>query len=237
MIVFAASYAFAILFTFAGVSAIAHQERRRETTRPNDRAQQQNTSQRRTEAHRGDFSALAAGSIEGKAPMYEDGDTAPALPMWAAPDRTPSVRVGSDRSTFVAAPRVVQAPTIDATPTNIEGVWQPSAHVAETGTPIHRALATVIRAAPIMLLMAIVSVPIAWYIESGWMLGIAIVGLCTLIGYLAVLYIDLSWNSPGSIEAKRISAAYRLRRMELKQSHELRRAIVEAWLERQEKDV
>lgn len=169
-------------------------------------------------------------------PFDSQPDDRPSLPMWATtPDRSPSVQTGGSRNTFVPAPRVLQAPTIDAAPTDIAGVWQPSAHVAETGTPLHRAYATVIRAAPIMLLMAIVAVPIAWYVESGWMLGVAIVGLCTLIGYLGVLYIDLSWNSPGSTEAKRISAAYRLRRMELKQSHELRRAIVEAWLERQEK--
>lgn len=163
-------------------------------------------------------------------PFDDEPEDRPALSMWAV-DRTPVVSKAP--STYVPAQRERQLPAhvVDAQPTDIAGVWQPSAAVTETGTPVHRALATVIRAAPIMVLAVLVGVPIAWYVESGWMMGLAIVGGMMLLGYMAVLYVDLSWNSPGSTEAKRISAAFKLKRMELKNSHELRRAIVEAYLE------
>lgn len=164
--------------------------------------------------------------------MYEEDDERQTLPIWGTIDRAPVVSK-IPHSTYVPARRDAALPAhlIDTQPTDIAGVWTPSAAVTETGTPVHRALATVIRAAPIMLLMAIVAVPLAWYIESGWMLGLGIVGGLMLLGYLAVLWVDLSWNSPGSTEAKRISAAYRLKRMELKNGHELRRMIVEAYLD------
>lgn len=167
--------------------------------------------------------------------MYEDDDETPTLPMWGTIDRAPVVSK-IPHSTYVPARRDAALPAhlIDTQPTDIAGVWTPSAAVTETGTPVHRALATVIRAAPIMVLAAIVAVPLAWYVESGWMLGLGIVGGGMLTGYLAVLWVDLSWNSPGSTEAKRIGAAYKLKRMELRNSHELRRAIVEAYIRNME---
>lgn len=57
--------AVAVLFPFVGIAAISRQERRRAATRPIDRAQQDNPPQPALAAHIGDFSALAAGSIEG----------------------------------------------------------------------------------------------------------------------------------------------------------------------------
>jgi hypothetical protein len=160
------------------------------------------------------------------------------LPMWGTiepHEREPIVTHSPTRHTRSIMFRDrTPAPVIEAAPTDISGVWQPSAAVTETGTPVHRAFATVIRAAPIMVLMAIVAIPLAWFVESGWMLGLGIVALLTLAGYLMVLWVDLSWNSPGSTEAKRINAAYRLKRMELRNSHELRRAIVEAYIEHME---
>lgn len=163
-----------------------------------------------------------------------------SLPMWGTvepSERAPSVMHSPTKHSahYIVRDRP-QMPVIDATPTDIAGVWAPSAAVTETGTPVHRAYATVIRATPIMVLMALVAIPLAWFLESGWMLGLAIVGGLMLFGYLGTLYIDLSWNSPGSTEAKRISAAYRLKRMELKNSHELRRAIVESYLAHLEGD-
>lgn len=168
-------------------------------------------------------------------PFDAEEDDRPALSMWAV-DRAPVVSKAP--STYVPARRERQLPAhvIDAQPTDIAGVWTPSAAVTETGTPVHRAMATVLRATPIMVLMAIVAIPLAWYVESGWMLGLAIVGGLMLLGYMAVLWVDLSWNSPGSTEAKRISAAYRLKKMELKNSHELRRALIEAFIDHWSKE-
>ena len=132
---------------------------------------------------------------------------------------------------FVApAPRTPELRDIEGSSVDVSGIWSPSAHVAETGTPLHRALATVVRSAPIMVLMAVVAAPIAWFLQSGWMLGLAIVGCCALAGYLAVLYLDLMHNSPGSTERHRINAATSIKRLELVQKHELRRTIVEAYL-------
>lgn len=160
---------------------------------------------------------------------------ADTLPMWGtveAPEREPVVHHSPTRYTHTVMMRDrAPAPIIETAPTDISGVWQPSAAVTETGTPVHRAYATVIRATPIMMLMAILGVPVAWFVGWDWILAAAIIAGMTLMGYMAVLWVDLSWNSPGSTEAKRISAAYRLKRMELKNSHELRRAIVEAYID------
>ena len=156
-----------------------------------------------------------------------------SLPMWGVEEsHEPSVMHGATRNTAqVRVYREQAAPIVEGTPTDIAGVWTPSAAVTETGTPVHRAMATLLRAAPIMALMAALGVPVALWVQSDWLIGIAIVVALPLAGYMAVMWMDLSWNSPGSTEAKRISAAYRLKRMELKNSHELRRALVEAWIE------
>jgi hypothetical protein len=163
------------------------------------------------------------------------------LPMWGDSTQEPSYRVGKGRANYVAAPvyrQQMAAPVIDAEPTDVSGVWSSrSATMQEVGTPVHRALATLIRSTPIVVLLAILGIPTTWLVGWDWMLAVGIVGGFALVGSLGVLLIDLSWNAPGSTERHRVNKAYQLKRMELQQNHELRRDIVNAYLaslERQE---
>ncbi len=151
-------------------------------------------------------------------------------------ERERSYQVGALReSNFVAAPRPYHqppAPVIDAEPTDVSGVWASrSATVQEVGTPVHRALATLIRSAPIVVLLAILGIPTTWLVGWDWMLAVAIVGGFALIGFMGVLLIDLSWNAPGSTERHRINKAYQIKRQEMQHSHELRRDIVNAYID------
>ena len=85
----------------------------------------------------------------------------------------------------------------------------------------------------IVVLLIVLGIPATWLLVGAWdwMLGIGIMGGFGLIGILGVTFLDLQWNSPSSTERHRIDRAYSLKRQELKQTHELRRAIVESYLD------
>lgn len=166
-------------------------------------------------------------------PFEEDeGDT---LPMWSN-DRAPSYTVGNRRDTFVPAPRErlqVPAELLDAQQTDISGVWAVrSATVEEVGKPQDRAIATLIRAAPIVVILALLGVPLTWVALGGWdwIWGLTFIGVMALLGILAVTLMDLQWNSPSSTEVRRIDRAYQLKREEQRHRHDERRAIIDAFL-------
>lgn len=184
--------------------------------------------------------------MKGGASMAEpfDDDT-PALPMWASIEREASYTKADAHSRYVAPYQrrdVPAAPVIDIESFDVGGVWDSrSATVQEVGTPVHRAVATLIRSAPVVVLMMLLGIPLARFVWGGWdwWFGIATVGCLGLAGTLGVLLIDLSWNAPGSTERHRINKAHDLKRMQLRQNHELRRDIVDAYLdqlERKEKE-
>lgn len=169
--------------------------------------------------------------------MYEPFEDEPdTLPMWGRVDRTPVTQKGATSSTFVAparARRVLQTPMIDAPIVDTAAAWASTPTVQEVGTPIHRATATLIRSAPVVLLLIVLGAPVAWFSlgEWDWFWAAAIMAGFGLIGTLGVLWLDLTWNSPSSTERHRIDRAFSLKRQELKQTHELRRAIVEAYID------
>ena len=113
---------------------------------------------------------------------------------------------------------------------DVERVWTPAESVSEVGTPVHRALATAIRAAPLIVLLLPASLAAVWLLEvSAWWI-IPLWGAAGIAAYLCVVWLDLVHNSPASTERHRINRAAALKGLELRQAHELRRSIVEAYL-------
>lgn len=172
-------------------------------------------------------------------PFEPEGEerTTPTLPMWGTIDRTPVVSKARS-SNYVPAPRprqTIAAPVIDAPIVDTAAAWESRPSVIETGTPIHRSIATLIRATPVVLLLAVLGLPAAWYLtpeDWDWrILAICFVAGFALIGYLIIVLWDLEHNSPSSTERHRIDRAFSLKRQELRQTHELRRAIVESYLD------
>ena len=168
-----------------------------------------------------------------------DEDERSTLPMWGTvePDRAPIVTHSPTRHTTRVLMKDPPAmPMIEAPVVDTAGAWESKPTVQEIGTPVHRALATLIRSSPVVLLLIVLGIPAAWYVGGGWdwWLAIAIMGGFGLIGTLGVLWLDLTWNSPSSTERHRVDKAYLLKRQELRQTHELRRAIVEAYLDTME---
>lgn len=161
------------------------------------------------------------------------------------PDLRPVVEVGRPTSgplsdSWVPAKRVtgeivpveLQPPAV----VDVERAWQPLPTATEVGTPQGRAVATVIRAAPLVLLLFPATLALVWLLEvSAWWL-FPLWALSGLAAYLAVVYMDLIHNSPASTERHRIDQAARVKMTELKQVHELRRMVVEAYLRRLDKE-
>jgi hypothetical protein len=153
-----------------------------------------------------------------------------SLPMWVK-----SAKASKFVEPLRESPSML-APHIDAPIVDVAGAWDSKPTVQEIGTPVHRSVATLIRSAPVVVFLVVLGVPLAWWVNDGWdwVLGVAIMGGLGLIGTLGVLLLDLQYNSPSSTERHRIDKAAALKRQELKQTHELRRAVIEAWIERME---
>ena len=110
-------------------------------------------------------------------------------------------------------------------------VWQRSSDsVSEVGTPVHRATATVIRAAPLIVLLFPATLALVWLLDvSGWWI-LPLWGGAAIAAYLAIVLMDLQHNSPSATERHRINRAAQVETLKAKQAHELRRTIVEAYL-------
>lgn len=128
------------------------------------------------------------------------------------------------------APR---APQWDAAPIDVTPVWQPGAGtVSEIGRPTDRAWATILRAAPVWLFAGPLCVAAVYLLDiRPWGWTVPIWAGVSLVAHLLIVWVDLAWNSPGSVERHRVNAAARLKRTELQHAQELRRAIVEAYLD------
>lgn len=158
------------------------------------------------------------------------------------PDSGPVYVKGKSHGEFVAASsntevdrRVTVHPPVllQAAPpavVNVEPVWTPAETVREVGTPVSRAFATLLRAAPLVALLLPVSMGLLWLLDAGWAWLLPLWGTASIAGYLAVVWVDLTFNAPSATERHRITTAANLKRLELRQAHELRRAIVEAYL-------
>ena len=141
-----------------------------------------------------------------------------AVSRW---DGAPLERVAGDIVRGVAEPPA-QADTAEA--------WRPQPTVKEIGTPVHRATATVIRAAPLIVLLFPATLALVWLLDvSGWWI-LPLWGGAAIAAYLAIVLMDLQHNSPSATERHRINRAAQVETLKAKQAHELRRTIVEAYL-------
>ena len=142
-----------------------------------------------------------------------------AVSRW---DGAPLERVAGEIVRGVAEPPAV----VDA-----GHVWQRAGDsVSEVGTPVHRALATLVRAAPLIVLLFPATLALVWLLEvSGWWILPMWAGL-GIAAYLAIVLMDLQHNSPSATERHRINKAAQVETLKAKQAHELRRTIVEAYL-------
>lgn len=113
---------------------------------------------------------------------------------------------------------------------NTDDAWRSPDSTAEVGSPANRAMATVIRGAPLLLLAIPAAVALAWLLGAGWAWGVAFFAGLAVAGYLLIVLLDLQHNSPFSTERHRINKAAELKRQELRDAHELKRAIVESYL-------
>lgn len=113
----------------------------------------------------------------------------------------------------------------------VEDAWtKPAESSVEIGTPVNRAIATLLRALPVILLLLPASLAAIWAFDvSAWWI-LPLWALSGIAAYLAIALWDLQYNSPNATERHRINKAAELRKIELRQAHELRRAIVEACL-------
>lgn len=152
--------------------------------------------------------------------------------------RTPSYSVGPVRApAYVAPARPFDAPQWDASPVDVTPVWQPgTGTVSEVGRPTDRAWATILRAAPVWLFAGPLCVAAVYLLDiRPWGWTVPIWAGVSLVAHLLIVWVDLAWNSPGSVERHRVNAAARLKRTELQHAQELRRAIVEAYLDHLER--
>jgi hypothetical protein len=121
---------------------------------------------------------------------------------------------------------VAEPPAEDAT----AEAWRPLPSVKEVGTPQGRAVATLIRAAPLVVLLFPATLALIWFLDvSGWWILPLWAGL-GISAYLAVVWLDLVHNSPASTERHRVNQAARVKLAELKMNHELRREIVRSFI-------
>lgn len=158
------------------------------------------------------------------------------VPASGEPDRAPVVTHGPPRERVIMRD-YPQAPSWDMAPVVIDQVWTPATgQVQEIGTPVSRALATILRALPIVVLLLPITAAGCWWLGVLFYEWVLIFAGSGLAAYLFTVWLDLSHNSPGSVERHRINAAAGLKRLELLQGHELRRAALESYLEALERD-
>lgn len=122
----------------------------------------------------------------------------------------------------------------DDAPPATGDAWRPQPTVREVGTPTHRALATLIRAAPLIVLALPVSVGLVWALGTWWGWLLPLWGLISVAAYLCLVLLDLTYNAPSATERHRINKAAQVETLKLRQAHELKRAVVEAWLKHME---
>ena len=115
-------------------------------------------------------------------------------------------------------------------------VWQPSESVREETNAVDRSVGLLIRQVPmfvIWLILAAVAGLIAWYVLPGWasfIFGLAVLGVLSAASFLIMDRTERDYSGSG-LERHRINRAAELKRLELKQAHELKRAALNAYLD------
>lgn len=131
-----------------------------------------------------------------------------------------------------------------ATPTSGDmDIWRPSGAIHETTTATDRATGLLIRQLPlaaVWLILAIAAALAAWQFASisgaaAALFGLTVFGGCCAATFIAFDRQERDYSGAG-LERHRINRAAELKRLELKQAHELKRDALNAYLRHLERD-
>lgn len=115
-------------------------------------------------------------------------------------------------------------------------VWQPGAAVDERTSAVDRSLGLLLRQLPLSIvwvILALTAALVAWYVLPGWgafIFGLAIFGMLSAGSFILFDRQERDYSGSG-LERHRINRAAELKRLELKQAHELKRAALDAYLD------
>ena len=115
-------------------------------------------------------------------------------------------------------------------------VWQPSESVREETSAVDRSVGLLIRQVPmfvVWLILSFVAGLVAWYVLPGWgafIFGLAVLGVLSAASFLIMDRTERDYSGSG-LERHRINRAAELKRLELRQAHELKRMALDAYLD------
>lgn len=115
-------------------------------------------------------------------------------------------------------------------------VWRPSESVREETSAVDRSVGLLIRQVPMFVVWLIISIVaglVAWYVLPGWgafIFGLAVLGVLSAASFLIMDRTERDYSGSG-LERHRINRAAELKRLELRQAHELKRAALDAYLD------
>lgn len=115
-------------------------------------------------------------------------------------------------------------------------VWQPSESVREDTSAVDRSIGLLIRQLPlsiVWLVLAVAAALVAWYVLPGWpafIFGLTLFGVLCAASYILFDRQERDYSGTG-IERHRINQAAKLKLVEMKQAHELKRAALDAYLD------
>ena len=115
-------------------------------------------------------------------------------------------------------------------------IWQPGAAVDERTSAVDRSLGLLLRQLPLSIvwvILALTAALVAWYVLPGWgafIFGLAIFGMLSAGSFILFDRQERDYSGSG-LERHRINRAAELKRLELRQAHELKRAALDAYLD------
>ena len=115
-------------------------------------------------------------------------------------------------------------------------VWQPSESVREETSAVDRSVGLLIRQLPlsiVWIVLAVTAACVAWAVIPAWwalVFGLGTFGVLSAGSFILFDRQERDYSGSG-LERHRINRAAELKRLELRQSHELKRAALDAYLD------
>ena len=115
-------------------------------------------------------------------------------------------------------------------------IWQPGAAVDERTSAVDRSVGLLLRQLPLSIVWVILAVTaalVAWAVIPGWwatVFGLGVFGVLSAGSFILFDRQERDYSGAG-LERHRINQAASLKRLEMKQSHELKRAALDAFLD------
>ena len=119
-------------------------------------------------------------------------------------------------------------------------VWQPSESVREETSAVDRSVGLLIRQLPlsiVWIVLAVTAACVAWAVIPAWwalVFGLGVFGVLSAGSFILFDRQERDYSGSG-LERHRINRAAELKRLELRQSHELKRAALDAYLDHLQK--